>query len=156
MVDAADLAPLLHGVDLLAAAVFAATGALVASRKQMDVFGFMWLAVATGVGGGTVRDVLLDAPVFWVRDPSHVAACLAVAVLAHFTAHLVESRMRLILWLDAVAMAMVAVAGAAKGLEYGAGPLVAIVMGVVTASVGGIIRAVERMVSGNGPEVAVA
>ncbi len=140
MMDLEKLAPLLTVVDLSAAAVFAVTGALVASRKQMDVIGFMWLAVVTGVGGGTVRDLLLDVPVFWVVDPSPVVACLIAAVIVHFTSHLIQSRYIFILWLDAFGMALVTVAGTAKGLDNGTGPIIAVVMGVITASVGGIIR----------------
>ncbi len=127
-------------VDLSAAVVFAITGALVASRKQMDVVAFMWLGVVTGIGGGTVRDLLLGVPVFWVRDPSPVIACLVASVVVHFTAHLVLSRYRLLLWLDALGLALVTIAGTAKGLDSGAGPVVAVVMGVITAAVGGIIR----------------
>jgi len=131
---------MMTAVDLAAAVVFAITGALVASRKQMDVVGFMWLGVVTGVGGGTVRDLLLGVPVFWVRDASPVIACLVASVAVHFTAHLVEYRYRLILWLDALGLALVTVAGTAKGIDAGAGPVVAVVMGVITGSVGGIIR----------------
>ncbi len=134
------LETLWRAVDLSSAVVFAITGALVASRKQMDVVAFMWLGVVTGIGGGTVRDLLLGIPVFWVRDPSPVVACLIAAVAVHFTAHLVLSRYRLLIWLDALGLALVTVAGTAKGLDAGAGPVVAVVMGVVTAAVGGIIR----------------
>lgn len=134
------LSSLLPILDLASAAVFAITGALVASRKEMDIIGFMWLGVVTGVGGGTVRDLLLGVPVFWVQSPAPVIACLAAAIAVFFTAHLVQSRYRLILWLDAVGMALVTIAGTAKGLDAGAGPLVAVVMGMITATVGGIIR----------------
>lgn len=135
-----DPGPILMLLDLAAAVVFATTGALVASRKEMDILGFMWLGVITGIGGGTLRDLLLGVPVFWVVDPTPVALCLIVAGLAHFTAHRVSSRYRLILYLDAFGMALVTIAGAAKGLDAGAGPLVALVMGVITASFGGILR----------------
>ncbi|MEZ5855496.1 MAG: trimeric intracellular cation channel family protein [Hyphomicrobiaceae bacterium] len=134
------LQAILPALDLVAATVFALTGALVASRKQMDIVGFMWLATVTGVGGGTVRDLLLGVPVFWVRDVAPVVACLAAAVVAYFTAHLVHSRYKLILWLDALGMALVTMAGTSKGLATGTGPVVAVVMGVITAAVGGIIR----------------
>ena len=67
---------LLTGVDLTAAAVFAVTGALVASRKQMDIVGFVWLGTVTGVGGGTLRDLLLGEPVFWVSNATPVVVCL--------------------------------------------------------------------------------
>ena len=120
--------------------LFAASGALVASRKRLDVMGFMWLAVVTGVGGGTVRDLVLGAPVFWVQNPAYVSACLLTAVVMHFLAPLVEPRQKTMLWLDAFGLAFVTVAGTAKALHMGASPLVAIVMGVVTGSLGGIIR----------------
>lgn len=127
-------------LDLAAAVVFATTGALVASRKEMDILGFMWLGVITGIGGGTLRDLLLGLPVFWVQDATPVALCLLVAGVVHFSAHRVSSRYRLLLYLDAFGMALVTIAGAAKGLDAGAGPLVALVMGVITASFGGILR----------------
>ena len=140
LIDPADLFRLVHFFDILAAVVFAVAGALVASRKGMDVMGFMWLAVITGVGGGTVRDLILDVPVFWVQNPVHVAACLVTAVVMHFVAPLVESRYRTLLWFDAFGLALVTVAGTVKALDVGAPALVAIAMGAVTASVGGIIR----------------
>lgn len=127
-------------LDFAATLVFALTGALTASRKEMDVVGHMWLAVATGVGGGTLRDLLIGAPVFWMDRPGIIGLCLAVAIVTHFTAHLLESRYRYILWFDAFGMGFVAIAGAAKGLNYEVGALIAVVMGVFTASAGGIIR----------------
>ena len=135
-----DLPTLLTAVDLSSSVVFAVTGALVASRKQMDVVGFMWLGVVTGIGGGTLRDLLLGMPVFWVRDSTHLVACLLASAAVYFTAHLLDSRYRLLVWLDAMGLALVTVAGTAKGLDAGAGPVVAVVMGVLTAAAGGIIR----------------
>ena len=140
MIDSTNLVRLVHFFDVLAAVVFAVSGALVASRKSMDVVGFMWLAVITGVGGGTVRDLILDVPVFWVQDPVHVSACLLTAVVMHFVAPLVESRQKTLLWFDAFGLALVSIAGTAKALDVGAPPLVAIAMGVVTGSLGGILR----------------
>lgn len=134
------LLPLLTAADLVSVAVFAVTGALVASRKQMDLVGFMWLAIVTGIGGGTVRDLLLGVPVFWIKDQTYVAVCLISALAVYLAAHIPQSRYRLILWLDALGLALVSVVGTAKGLDANAGPVNAIVMGVVTASVGGIIR----------------
>jgi uncharacterized membrane protein YeiH len=109
------LTTVVMAVDLAACVVFATTGALVASRKQLDIVGFMWLGVITGVGGGTVRDLLLGVPVFWVRDASPVIACLLAAIVVHYTAHLVYSRYRWILWLDAAGLALVSITGTAKG-----------------------------------------
>lgn len=140
VIDPADLFRLVHAFDILAAVVFAVSGALVASRKGMDVMGFMWFAVITGVGGGTVRDLILDVPVFWVQNPVHVSACLVTAVVMHFVAPRVESRYRTLLWFDAFGLALVTVAGTVKALDAGAPALVAVAMGAVTGSVGGIIR----------------
>jgi len=140
LVDPASLLRLIHFFDILAAVVFAVSGALVASRKGLDVMGFIWFAVITGVGGGTVRDLILDVPVFWVRSPVQVSACLVTAVLMHFLAPLVESRYKTLLWFDAFGLALVTVAGTAKASDVGAPALVAIAMGAVTGAVGGIIR----------------
>lgn len=131
--------PLLY-LDYAGVAVFVATGALAASRKQLDVIGFLFLASFTGIGGGTVRDVILGLPVFWVVNPAYVLVCAAVAVVVFFTAHLVESRYKLLLWLDALGMAAYAAIGAAKGLEATGSPTVAIIMGMLTATFGGILR----------------
>jgi uncharacterized membrane protein YeiH len=128
-------------LDWLGVAVFATTGALVASRKQMDVVGFALLGTATGIGGGTLRDLLLGAtPVFWVRAPSPLLLCVGISVLVYFTAHIPQSRYRLLLWLDAVGLAGFAVTGAETALASGAPPVVAVGMGVVTATFGGVIR----------------
>ena len=74
-------------LDIMGVMVFAATGALVASRKEMDLIGFGLMACLTGVGGGTLRDVLLSRPVFWIADPIAIWICLAIALLLFFTAH---------------------------------------------------------------------
>src|SRR5687768_16227077 len=97
LIDDADLLRLVHFFDVLAAIVFAVSGALVASRKGMDVMGFIWLAVVTGVGGGTVRDLILGVPVFWVQSPIYLSVCLVTAVVMHFIAPLVESRYTMLL-----------------------------------------------------------
>jgi uncharacterized membrane protein YeiH len=140
LVDSNNLFRLVQFFDVLAAVVFAVSGALVASRKRLDLMAFMWFAVITGVGGGTVRDLILEVPVFWVQNPIYVSACLATAVVMHFVAPLVESRYKALLWFDAFGLALVTVAGTVKALDVGAPALVAIVMGTVTGCVGGIIR----------------
>ena len=128
-------------LDWFGIAVFATTGALVASRKQMDVVGFILLATATGIGGGTIRDLLLGVyPIFWVKEPAYLVTCVVIAVLGFFLAHVPQSRYRLLLWLDGVGMALFAVTGAEKALLAGTGPIVAIAMGVISATFGGIIR----------------
>lgn len=121
--------------------VFAATGALAASRRQLDIIGFIFLANITGIGGGTMRDLVLgDSPVFWVKEPIYLLAGTSAALFVYFTAHMVESRYRALLWLDAIGMAAYTVMGAAKGLNLGFSPSVAVVTGVFTATLGGILR----------------
>jgi len=128
-------------LDWFGIVVFATTGALVASRKQMDVVGFVLLGTATGIGGGTIRDTLINAlPVFWVREPVYLVTCVFVSCAAFFLAHIPQSRLRLLLWCDAIGMALFAVTGAEKALLVEASPIVAIAMGVVTATFGGIVR----------------
>ena len=132
-----NLLPLL---DYLGIALFAATGALAASRRELDLVGFMFLAAVTGIGGGTVRDVILDVPVFWIAQPVHILICAGTAAVVYFTAHLVEYRYRLLLWLDAVALAAYAVFGAFKGYSVTGSPVLGIVTGMLTGTLGGILR----------------
>ena len=127
-------------LDYAGVAVFAATGALAASRKELDFIGFLFLAGVTGVGGGTVRDLVLGVPVFWVANHDYLAVCAAMAAIVYFTAHLIESRYRLLLWLDAVGLAAYCVYGAWKGLVVTGSAPVAIVTGMLTATLGGILR----------------
>lgn len=127
-------------LDYAGVAVFAATGALAASRKQLDIVGFIFLAAITGVGGGTLRDVILDTPVFWVGNRTYILVCVAAAVLVFFTAHLLESRWRWILWLDAIGLSAFAAMGAERGLTITGSPVIAIITGMFTATAGGILR----------------
>jgi uncharacterized membrane protein YeiH len=126
--------------DFAGIAVFAATGALAASRKQLDIVGFLFLASVTAIGGGTFRDLILGAPVFWVAEPAYVIVCAAVAVIVFFTAHLIEYRYIALLWLDAVGLSAYCVFGAWKGLTLTGSPTIGVVMGVLTATFGGILR----------------
>ena len=132
---------LLRWLDLAGIAVFAASGALVASRKQLDVVGFVLIAAVTGFGGGTVRDLLMGrTPVFWLRDPVLLAVASAVGVLVFFTAHRIENRFRALLWADAVGLALYAVLGAEIALIGGIVPWAAVLLGVATATFGGVLR----------------
>lgn len=136
-----DFAQIVSVADHMAVGVFAATGALVASRRQLDVFGFIVLGTATGIGGGSVRDALLgQLPVFWIHQPSYLAVCIVVSVAAFFTAHLLRSRFQALLWLDALGLSLFCVLGAERAAAAGAHPLVAVLMGVITSTFGGVIR----------------
>lgn len=127
-------------LDYVGVALFAATGALAASRKQLDIIGFLFLAAVTGIGGGTVRDLVLGVEVFWIAQPDHVLICAGTAGAIYFTAHLLESRYRWLLWLDALGLAAYGVFGAYKGLAVTGSPVVAVVMGMLTGTLGGILR----------------
>ena len=130
----------IEALDYLGVALFAATGAFAASRKQLDFIGFIFLGAATGIGGGTARDLILDVPVFWIVEPTYLLICACTSIGIYFTAPFVESRYKVLLWLDALAMASYSVYGAYKGLSLTGSAAVAIVMGMFTAALGGIIR----------------
>ena len=130
---------LLSLLDYAGVATFAATGALMAAEKRQDVLTFIFFAAITGVGGGTLRDLLIGAPVFWVQDPGYSIVCAAVAVLIWVTRGRGLSGKTLV-WLDAAGLCVYAVVGAAKALALGVSPAVCVVMGVITATFGGVIR----------------
>jgi uncharacterized membrane protein YeiH len=125
--------------DLAGLAVFAASGALAAARRGQTMVTLAFFALITGVGGGTVRDLLIGAPVFWIVDSRAAAVCLSVALVIWVTPER-WWRGAALDWFDAVGLAAYAVYGAAKALGYGVPPVPAFLMGVVTACVGGIIR----------------
>lgn len=133
------LATTLSVLDYAAVAVFGASGALAAARRKHDIITFGFFAAVTGVGGGTLRDLLIDAPVFWVARPQYVLVCLAAAV-AVWVFGWGRTRERFLIWSDAVGMAAYAVVGALKAMSLGVHPFSAVVMGVLTATFGGIIR----------------
>ncbi len=140
MTPAEGLAALLAWLDLASVAVFALTGALVASRAQLDIVGFIFIACLTATGGGTLRDVLLDRGVFWIADPMILAVATGAAVVVFLTAHLLESRYRVLLWLDAFALAIAVPAGVAAAFAMGMSWPVVVVMGMVTGCMGGLMR----------------
>ena len=126
-------------LDYAAVAVFGASGALAAARAKHDIITFGFFAAITGVGGGTLRDLFIGAPVFWVARPEYVGVCLLAAVGVWIFGW-GQGRERTLLWLDAVGMAAYAVVGALKAVSLGAPPFSAVVMGVLTATFGGVIR----------------
>ena len=133
------LDPFLPWLDLAGIAVFAASGALAAARQRLDFVGLCFFALITATGGGTLRDLLIGAPVFWIHDPTPVMLCGAVS-LAAWIVPLRWWPETALEWLDALGLAAYAVYGAGKALDYGIAPLVAVAAGVITAGVGGIIR----------------
>ncbi|WP_458791858.1 trimeric intracellular cation channel family protein [Yoonia sp. MH D7] len=131
---------LVEGLDYGAVFIFALTGALVASRAQLDVIGFVFIASLTAVGGGTVRDVILNRDVFWVANPMFIGVATVAALLVFFMAHLLESRARSIVWLDAAALAVAVPAGVLVATSMDQPHAIVIIMGITTGCFGGLMR----------------
>ncbi|KAB7619685.1 trimeric intracellular cation channel family protein [Alkalilimnicola sp. S0819] len=128
-------------LDLFGVMVFAVTGALAAGRKNMDIFGVLVLAVVTALGGGTLRDMALGAtPVFWVNDPAYLIAATVAAVLTVLGARWAARPRRLLPYADAVGLATFTVLGTGKALALGVAPEIAVIMGVMSGVVGGMVR----------------
>ena len=126
-------------LDFFGIAVFAVSGALLAAEKRQTLVTFFFFAVVTGVGGGTLRDLLIGAPVFWI----HRNATLLICIGAALGVWLVSSRRiaaKALDWFDAAGLAAYATYGSAKALSYGVAPVPAFAMGVLTACFGGIVR----------------
>ncbi|WP_374527549.1 trimeric intracellular cation channel family protein [Novosphingobium sp.] len=126
-------------LDLAGTAVFALSGALLAARLRQTFVTMGFFALVTGVGGGSVRDLLIGAPVFWMRDPWVAPVCLGVALVAWFTPRRWWEG-QLLEWADAAGLAAYAVLGTAKALAFAVPPVPAMLMGIITGCVGGIIR----------------
>ena len=130
---------MLAALDFAGVAVFAATGALAAAREKHDLVTLAFFAAITGVGGGTLRDLMLGLPVFWVQDWRYIAVCLAAALGIWLTGQR-DWRFRALLWLDAAGLGAYGVMCAAKAEAIGAAPLLCVVMGALTACFGGVVR----------------
>lgn len=132
---------LLSALDFTSVWIFALTGALVASRAQLDPVGFIFLACLTAVGGGTIRDVLINRdPVFWIGNPLYLGVAIAAAALVFVWAPFLENRYRVLIWLDALALAVAVPAGVGVALQAGLSWPVVMVMGVATGCLGGLLR----------------
>lgn len=125
--------------SIVGTAVFAASGALIAAQLRQTLVTFAFFALVTGVGGGTVRDLLMGAPVFWVHEPPFAMVCMGAALFVWITPAR-WWRPRALDWLDAIGLAAFAVLGTAKAMGHGIEPAIAVLMGIVTACAGGIIR----------------
>jgi uncharacterized membrane protein YeiH len=126
-------------LDYFGIAVFAISGVLLAAEKRQTLVTFFFFAVVTGVGGGTLRDLLIGAPVFWIHTNATLLICIGAALLV-WLASRQRFAGRALLWFDAAGLTAYATYGAAKALAYGVAPVPAFAMGVMTACVGGIIR----------------
>lgn len=126
-------------LDIAGLSVFAASGALAAARNRLDFVGACFFALITATGGGTLRDLLVGAPVFWMHDPMPIVLCVCVA-LAVWVVPLRWWPERALEWFDAVGLAAYAVYGAGKATLFGISPIPAAAAGIITACLGGVIR----------------
>jgi uncharacterized membrane protein YeiH len=134
------LLSILFITNVAATIAFAISGALVAARHRLDWVGFIFMACITGIGGGTLRDTILDVPVFWLNDYHTIIVCSVAAIVTYFATRHISKRSKALLWADALGMALFSTLGAQKALSLGTNIPVAIIMGVFSACLGGIIR----------------
>lgn len=137
---ATDIASLNQVLALLATVVFSITGVLAARSVRIDIFGIVVVGVVTAVGGGTIRDLILDAPVFWVAESIYLLAAVLAAAVAFFLLDSISRRYTWLLYLDALGVALFASSAIVKTLNLGFGATTAAVMGVITGIGGGLIR----------------
>jgi uncharacterized membrane protein YeiH len=126
-------------LDIAGIAIFAVSGALAAARRGLTIVTVLFFAVVTGTGGGTLRDLLIGAPVFWIHDNRALAVCLIAALAVWLTPGRIWP-VKALEWFDGVGLAAYAVFGSWKALAFGVPPLGAAGMGIITACMGGIIR----------------
>lgn len=128
-------------LDLVGIVAFAASGALVAAKNKMDMFGGIVLAFVTGIGGGSLRDMLLDTPVFWLSQPNYLWACLLGFLIVALAMQRFGTAPRATInFVDAVGLAVFTILGAQKTLALGHNEAVAVIMGMLTGCGGGMIR----------------
>ncbi|ADN35308.1 protein of unknown function UPF0126 [Methanolacinia petrolearia DSM 11571] len=127
-------------MGIIGIAVFSITGVLAGAKRGMDLFGIVIIGVITALGGGTLRDLILDVPVFWINNNLYIAIALSAAIVAFFLAKPLWCSYRALLILDGLGVALFNVQAIDKTLAYGFSPVVAVIMGIITGITGGIIR----------------
>lgn len=127
-------------LDLLGTVVFAITGLLAARRKQLDLFGAIVIAMVTAIGGGTLRDLIIDVPVFWTQQDIYIYVVVISAIFFFFVARYKRWPVKLLVYLDALGLAVFTIIGAQKAMALGFSDPIVIMTGVMTGVVGGVIR----------------
>jgi uncharacterized membrane protein YeiH len=126
-------------IDYAGVCFFAGSGAIAAAERREDIITFLFFGTFTGIGGGTLRDLLIGAPVFWVANPAYLVLCL-LASMAVWVLPARLTSLSVLLWLDAIGLAAYATVGTSKAYGFGMAAPVCIAMGVITACFGGILR----------------
>lgn len=132
---------IIYILNLIGTFVFAISGALTASAKKMDAFGSAVIAFITALGGGTLRDVLIGSqPVGWMIDNNYIYIVLAGVLFSYFFKRYIEKLRRTMFLFDTIGIGLFTVLGVQKTLEYGLSPMIAVMMGTVSAVFGGVLR----------------
>lgn len=128
-------------LDFFGIAVFAITGALVAGKKRFDVFGVLVVALITSLGGGTLRDVILDAhPMVWIQNTAYLGVAILAALSTFFWVRIRHIPLRMLEVSDAIGLAFFNIAGAQKAAALGHAPEICLLMGLMTGVAGGVLR----------------
>ncbi|MBX2862504.1 MAG: trimeric intracellular cation channel family protein [Leptolyngbyaceae cyanobacterium MAG.088] len=131
----------LYVLDLVGVAVFAISGALAAGRKHLDLLGVVVIAVVTAIGGGTLRDILLDRhPVFWIENPIYLSVILSSVLLTVVYTNFFRPPQKALLVADAFGLALFSISGAQVAEQFQLAPLLIVVMGTITGAAGGVLR----------------
>lgn len=128
------------GIMYFGDVVFAISGALTAARYRMDILGFIMIGAITGIGGGTLRDLFLGRTVWWTQDPFELLLCVTAALITFFFIHKDLSTRKYMIWFDTLGLSVFGVVGCHVALEFGSRFPIAVFMGVITATGGGLIR----------------
>jgi uncharacterized membrane protein YeiH len=132
---------LFYVADLIGVAVFAVSGALAAGRKGLDLLGVIVIASVTAVGGGTLRDLLLNRhPIFWIADPRYLVVIIAAALLTVLTSGVYPVPGHVLLVADALGLGLFALSGAQIAESGGLSPIIVVLVGTMTGVAGGVIR----------------
>ncbi len=134
------LSPIILALMYFGDVVFAVSGALTAARHRMDILGFVMIGTITGIGGGTIRDLLLGRIVWWTQDPVELILCMTAAMVTYFCIRQDISGHKAMIWSDAMGLSAFAVVGCHVAIEFEAPFVVAVFMGALTATGGGVIR----------------
>ncbi|WP_028582774.1 trimeric intracellular cation channel family protein [Desulfogranum japonicum] len=132
---------MLYYVGLIAVVAFSVTGVIAAGKKDMDIFSIVLLGVVTALGGGTLRDIILDAnPIFWIADTTYFWVSLVASIVAFFGVRVVTRLLKLFEYADALGLSLFTILAMEKSFNLGFGYTTAVVMGIITGIVGGVVR----------------
>lgn len=129
-----------HVFGIVGIAVFSITGVMAGAKKGMDLFGIMIIGVVTALGGGTLRDIILGVPVFWITNNDYVVIALSASIVAFFLTETLWKTYKPLLTLDGLGVALFNVQAIDKTLAFGFSPVIAIIMGIITGIAGGVFR----------------